>query len=59
MMEESENSATDLVFVYGTLKRGFYNWERYLRPELGAEFIGTSLSLQLHGYGYSSNGRNC
>ncbi|EER01119.1 Troponin C-akin-1 protein, putative [Perkinsus marinus ATCC 50983] len=45
-MEESENSATDLVFVYGTLKRGFYNWERYLRPELGAEFIATAETVE-------------
>ncbi|OWZ09777.1 hypothetical protein PHMEG_00017468 [Phytophthora megakarya] len=35
------------VFVYGTLKRGLVNYERYLRPaELAgkAEFVGTGLT---------------
>ncbi|KAF4670685.1 hypothetical protein FOZ61_009528 [Perkinsus olseni] len=34
------------VFVYGTLKRGFYNWDKYLRPDQGAEFIATAKTVE-------------
>ncbi|TMW56807.1 hypothetical protein Poli38472_006817 [Pythium oligandrum] len=38
-----------LVFVYGTLKRGFLNYEDYLKPAVAfgkAEFLGTGVTAQ-------------
>jgi gamma-glutamylaminecyclotransferase len=39
---ESQPSAGALLFVYGTLRRGFENHEAYLRH---ARFIGTAVTL--------------